>query len=359
MTKELTERIFSIRTTTDFTQLALDVFRYQVERNSVYRQFCRALKRDPDHVSSPEKIPFLPVGFFNNHQVTSFTAEPEAIFSSSGTSARLQEYAAGNDVGLTNPPEDSLPAVKHPISVPSDRSHHYIKDLSLYVRSFTEGFRLFYGNPADYCILALLPSYLERDDSSLVYMAKGLMDQGGHPDNGFYQDNLDGLANTMKRLLDNGHRILLLGVSFALLDLAEAHPMKTKNTIIMETGGMKGRRRELIREELHAILAEAFCVGSIHSEYGMTELLSQAYSQGGGLFSCPPWMRVLIRDSNDPLTITDGSRAGGINIIDLANLHSCSFLATHDLGKIAPDGRFEVLGRFDNSDIRGCNLMAD
>lgn len=358
MTRELTARIFSIRSASDFTQLALDVFRYQFERNSIYRQFCRALKRTPDHVSSPAEIPFLPVAFFRNHQVTSFAGAPAAIFASSGTASLRQRNDAEDDTALTYPPGSSSTTVSHPNPMASDRSHHYVKDLSLYVRSFTEGFRLFYGDPAGYCILALLPSYLERDGSSLVYMAKGLMDQGGHPDSGFYLDNLGGLAHTVKRLSGNGHRILLLGVSFALLDLAAAHPMKTKNTIIMETGGMKGRRRELVREELHATLAAAFGVGSIHSEYGMTELLSQAYSHGDGLFCCPPWMRVLIRDSNDPLTITDGSRAGGINIIDLANLHSCSFLATQDLGKVAPDGRFEVLGRFDHSDVRGCNLMA-
>ena len=322
----MTGQIFDIDGPETFNHLAMEVFRFQYGHNDVYRQFCDALERPPSKVGGLADIPFLPVEFFKHHRVVSYRGEADIVFSSSGTTG-------------------------------SDTSRHYVKHVSVYLRSFTEGFRYFYGDPAGYCILALLPSYLERDDASLVYMAKGLMEQGGHPDNGFYLHDMKGLHEKLVRLSDNGQPTLLLGVSFALLDLAEAHPTKMTNTVVMETGGMKGRRREMVREELHAILKEAFGVAAIHSEYGMTELLSQAYSKADGLFACPPWMKVLIRDSNDPLTLTGGSRAGGINIIDLANIFSCSFLSAQDLGRVHPDGGFEVLGRFDNSDVRGCNLM--
>lgn len=327
MENRLTEHIFAIDGAGDFDSLAMEVFRFQYGHNHVYRQFCDALGRAPSRVSDPAGIPFLPVEFFKQHRVVSCGGEADIVFSSSGTTGSVT-------------------------------SRHYVKEVSLYRHSFTEGFRHFYGEPAGLCILALLPSYLERADASLVYMAKGLMEQSGHPDNGFYLRDLEGLHETLERLRDSGQPTLLLGVSFALLDLAEAHPTKMTNTLVMETGGMKGRRREMVREELHASLKQAFGVEAIHSEYGMTELLSQAYSKADGLFSCPPWMKVLIRDNNDPITMTDGSRPGGINVIDLANIYSCSFLATQDLGKTLPDGRFEVLGRFDNSDVRGCNLMA-
>ena len=330
MVDALIQRIFALGEAGEFESLALDVFRFQYDNNDVYRAFCQALNRSPEQVQSLVDIPFLPVEMFKHHRIVSFSGLEEMVFTSSGTT--------GQEV-----------------------SRHYVKELSVYRQSFMAGFRFFYGDPARYCILALLPSYLEREGSSLVYMASELIARSGHPDSGFYLDDMDRLAGAIKRLCQDAGpgrtKILLLGVSFALLDLAENHPTKMNGCIVMETGGMKGRRRELTREELHGSLCQAFGLTEVHSEYGMTELLSQAYSRERGLFACPPWMQVLIRDSNDPLRITDGLRAGGINIIDLANVYSCSFLATQDLGKLMPNGHFEVLGRFDNSDVRGCNLM--
>ena len=318
-----------------FEELALEVFALQFGRNAVYREFCQALGRNPGNVTGLRQVPFLPVELFRQHRVVAFEGRAEAEFVSSGTTALLLQ----------------------PEGPPASRSRHFVKDLSVYERSFSQSFRQFYGEPSGYCILALLPSYLEREGSSLVYMAASLIRQSGQPESGFYLDSYARLAEVLQRLMGQGQRILLLGVSFALLDLAEAHPMKMKNTLVMETGGMKGRRKELVREELHGRLMDAFSLDAIHSEYGMTELLSQAWSKGDGWFGCPPWMRILIRDSNDPLSITDGRRTGGINVVDLANLHSCSFLATQDLGRIGAGGHFEVLGRFDHSDVRGCNLM--
>ncbi len=331
-----------------FEALALKMFRFQFDRNHVYREFCLALKRSPEEVQTLKEIPFLPVALFKYHKVVSFEGDAEQVFTSSGTTSQLNAFAHKT-------------VSTEPLVAPV-RSRHYVKDMAVYARSYSYGFRHFYGDPRQYVVLALLPSYLERDGSSLVYMAQGLIEQSGHPESGFYLDDLDRLVHTLTKLMQEQRglkdpKILLLGVSFALLDLAEKHPTRMKNAIVMETGGMKGRRKEPTREELHATLKAAFGLGAIHSEYGMTELLSQAYSKGDGLFGCPPWMRVLIRDSNDPLQITDGRRAGGVNVIDLANIHSCSFLATQDLGKIHPGGMFEILGRFDNSDVRGCNLM--
>jgi len=324
----LIERIFSSDQGNDFEALALDVFRHQYFHNSIYREFCNALDREITEIKSLEEIPFLPVSFFQQHRVVAFD-DPEAhIFTSSGTTG-------------------------------STPSRHYVFDPGVYETSFVRGFRRFYGEPTDYCILALLPGYLERSGSSLVYMADHLIGLSQHPHSGFYLHDLALLADKLTWLHEKGQRTLLLGVTFALLDLAEKYPVSIPNAIIMETGGMKGRRKELVREELHSILQNAFDVESIHSEYGMTELFSQAYSNGNGLFDCPPWMKVLIRDTNDPLSLLPKGRSGGINIIDLANIHTCSFLATQDLGKILPNGQFEVLGRFDNSDIRGCNLMVE
>ena len=274
-----------------------------------------------------EQIPFLPIKFFKSHQVITGDNSPEIVFNSSGTTGQLT-------------------------------SKHYVANTSVYKTSFLKTFEQFYGSPEDYCILALLPSYLEREGSSLVYMVHDLIVKSGHPDSGFYLHEHGKLAQKLKELDSKGVKILLIGVSFALLDLVSNYSFSLKNTIIMETGGMKGRKKEMIREELHGILKAGFGVGEIHSEYGMTELLSQAYSLGKGSFECPPWMRVLIRDPEDPLTLLPDGKSGGVNIIDLANLHSCSFIATQDLGKLYPDGSFEILGRFDHSDLRGCNLMA-
>ncbi len=324
---QLFDRIFSVGSNEDFESLALEVFRFQHSNNAVYREFCQqVLCRSGDDVDCLEKIPFLPIEVFKHREVRSFDGPAKRVFTSSGTTGSVL-------------------------------SKHYIADVSVAERSFRECFRLFYGNPSRYCILALLPGYLEREGSSLVHMARLLAEESGHPYSGFYLDDMDALAERMKVLMERGERILLLGVSFALLELAERYPMKLRNAIVMETGGMKGRRREMVREELHQLLCDAFGQERIHSEYGMTELLSQAYSRGKGLFASPPWMRVLIRDSNDPAELIGSTRGGGISVIDLANVYSCSFIATQDLGRICPQDRFEVAGRFDHSDVRGCNLM--
>ena len=318
--------IFRISNYDEFKHAALKIFRIQAEKNPVYKEFLSHLNVSIQDVRSLREIPFLPIQFFKSHKVLSSGQNPEMVFESSGTTG----------------------------SIPS---RHYVADLDVYIQSFTEAFTRFYGNIKDWTILALLPSYLEREGSSLVFMAETLIKQSSSPLSGFYLHDFDTLTNTLKHLEKRGEKTLLLGVSYALIDLAEFIDKPLKNTVIMETGGMKGRRKEMIREALHAQLCDGFGVKAIHSEYGMTELLSQAYSKGQGIFQCPPWMQVLVRDPEDALTYQPVGRAGGINVIDLANIHSCSFIATQDLGKLHPDGTFEVLGRFDTSDIRGCNLM--
>ncbi|MCE2613301.1 acyl transferase [Flavobacteriaceae bacterium D16] len=314
-------------TPAEFDSLALEIFRYQYQGNHTYNTFCKHLEVAPEQVRRIEEIPFLPIQFFKSHQIKTGKFSAEAIFSSSGTTGQLP-------------------------------SKHHVAKTSLYKASFLRTFEQFYGAPKDYCILALLPSYLEREGSSLVYMVNELIKQSGHPDGGFYLHEHKLLAQKLRLLDASGTKVLLIGVSFALLDLVQEHSFLLKNTVIMETGGMKGRKKEMIREELHAILKKGFGVSRIHSEYGMTELLSQAYSLGNGRFECPPWMRVLIRDPEDPLTLLPEGKSGGVNILDLANLHSCSFIATQDLGKLHTGKCFEILGRFDHSDLRGCNLMA-
>jgi len=321
-------RIFGISNDEQFQELALEVFQYQAAENPVYKAYLSHLGILPGSVGTKEEIPFLPIEFFKKHRVVTGNLGQDMIFESSGTTGE-------------------------------DTSKHYVCDLELYRRSLTAAFRLFYGDPGKYCILALLPSYLERKHSSLVYMARELINLSGHTGSGFYLDDLKDLVRQLETLENEQQPTLLLGVSFALLDLAENFPLDLRNTIVMETGGMKGRREELTRHELHERLCLAFKVGAIHSEYGMTELLSQAYSNKDGAFHTPPWMKVVISDPYDPLSMMPPDRSGGINIIDLANLHSCSFIATQDIGKIIPGGGFEVLGRFDNSDIRGCNLMLE
>ena len=318
--------IFNIKTETDFEDLALQIFNYQFNNNKVYRSFCDLLYKHPSDVKTIQDIPFLPIQFFKTHEVLSSKNNIEATFTSSGTTGNLT-------------------------------SKHHVTDLDIYIQSFTKGFKQFYGDIEDYVILALLPSYLEREDSSLVYMVNDLINQSNHKASGFYLDNLSELKDTLIHLDSKGKKTLLIGVSFALLDLVETHKFKLKNTIIMETGGMKGKRKEMIRTELHKKLKDGFGVNTIHSEYGMTEILSQAYSKGHGVFNCPPWMKILTRDTEDALTIQNYGKAGGINVIDLANINACSFIATQDLGRVNQDGSFEVIGRFDNSDIRGCNLM--
>lgn len=318
--------IFNITTDSEFEQTALAVFRHQFEHNTVYQSFCRHLKRSPENVQTLSDIPFLPISFFKSHQVVATSKKPEAIFTSSGTTG-------------------------------TQTSKHYVSDLNLYQESFSKGFERFYGAVEDYCVLALLPSYLEREGSSLIYMVQDFIGKSNQPQSGFYLNATETLLNTLRELEAAGTKTILIGVSFALLDLAESHSLNLKNTIVMETGGMKGRRKELIRAELHHHLKQGLGVSEVHSEYGMTELLSQAYSTGNGRFRCPNWMKIHTRDTEDPLTIQQHGKTGGINIIDLANSNSCSFLATQDLGKTFEDGSFEILGRFDNSDIRGCNLM--
>lgn len=309
----------------DFESLAMELFRYQYRENEVYRAFVQAIGRDPGKVKQLTDIPFLPIRFFKTALVKTGRFDPEAIFESSGTT------------GLQN-------------------SRHAVKSLLVYERSFLNGFKRVYGDPGDYCILGLLPSYLERGHSSLVYMADRLIRKSGQPESGFYLHDYAALADQLKKLEKAGRSTLLIGVSFALLDFAEQFPMPLQHTLIMETGGMKGRRAELIRSELHALLKNAFSLPSIHSEYGMTELLSQAYSPGEGIYTSPPWMKILLRDEEDPLTLSL-SGSGAVNIIDFANLYSCSFIATDDAGKVYPDGSFEILGRMDGSDLRGCSLL--
>ncbi|WMI66364.1 acyl transferase [Aestuariibaculum sp. YM273] len=321
-----TTAIFNIKNNQEFENLALEVFKFQFNHNRVYRSFCDLLYIHPGDVKSVNDIPFLPIQFFKSHEILSSKDDIKTTFTSSGTTGNLT-------------------------------SRHLVTHLSIYENSFFKGFESFYGKVEDYVVLALLPSYLEREGSSLIYMVDAMIKESKHPESGFYLNNLSELKETLTELDASGKKILLIGVSFALLDLVETHQFQLKNTIIMETGGMKGRRKELIRAELHHILKLGFGVDAIHSEYGMTELLSQAYSKGHGVFNCPKWMRILTRDTEDALTILTKGKAGGINVIDLANVNSCSFIATQDLGKVYEDNSFEVIGRFDNSDIRGCNLM--
>ena len=318
--------IFAISSQKQFEKIALKVFRFQYENNLVYKQFCSFLETDVQKVKSLEQIPFLPIQFFKSHKVISNEKPVQETFTSSGTT------------GMKT-------------------SKHFVTDVSLYEESYRKGFSQFYGNIVDYVVLALLPSYLEREGSSLIYMVEDLIKMTNNPESGFYLHNHEDLIEKLTRLDNSGQNIILIGVTYALLDLIEKHSFQLQNTIIMETGGMKGQRKEMIREELHEQLCQGFGVTSIHSEYGMTELLSQAYSLGNGVFDCPPWMQILVRDTEDALTYIPDGKTGGINIIDLANINSCSFIATQDLGKKNPNNSFEVLGRFDNSDIRGCNLM--
>ncbi len=320
------ERIFSISTPAEFEATALEVFGHQFQYTPVYRNFCEHLEVEADKVRTLNDIPFLPIEFFKTHQILTEDMESQLVFTSSGTTGHAT-------------------------------SKHYVGDPELYEQSFLKAFRLFYGDPTEWVILALLPSYLERKGSSLIYMVEQLIKRSGHQYSGFYLQDLEGLKEAIVHFEQKNQKVLLIGVSFALLDLVEKYNFQLKNTVVMETGGMKGRRKEMIREELHAMLKKGFGVTHIHSEYGMTELFSQAYSKGEGVFKCPSWMRLLIRDPEDPLTFLQSGKTGGINVIDLANLNSCSFIATQDLGKDLGNGKTEILGRFDHSDIRGCNLL--
>lgn len=320
------EKFLEIKPEAEFQAGCLEVFHYQYEANPVYKEFCRLLNigKNINHFT---EIPCLPVEFFKSYEIISGTSKPEITFTSSGTTGEAV-------------------------------SKHFLSESNIYNQSLVKAFEMFYGPAANYCFLALLPSYLERTGSSLVYMVEKLMELSAHADNGFYLYDHEKLAATIIKLIKNKQPTILIGVSYALLDFSEKYPLPLPDHfIVMETGGMKGRRKELIREELREILCSRFHTQTIHSEYGMTELLSQAYSKGNGLFRSPPWMRVLIRDMHDPFCILEPGKTGGVNIIDLANIHSCAFIATQDLGRVQQDGSFEILGRFDVSDVRGCNLM--
>jgi phenylacetate-coenzyme A ligase PaaK-like adenylate-forming protein len=326
---DLQRRIFSIKRAEDFWAISLEVFEYQYNNNVVYHDFINSLGKRSLKPKSPFEIPFLPVEFFRNHKILTGNLPVEMVFESSGTT------------GVTP-------------------GKHFVNDLKLYEESFLRSFRLFYGEPEEYLIAALLPSYTERTGSSLVYMADKIIGRSMNRFSGFYKNNPDGLVQIIKNAIGEKQKVLLLGVSFALIDLAENQSLDLSGVIVMETGGMKGRRKELTRSELHYVLKEKLNVQAIHSEYGMTELLSQSYSKEDGIFFSPPWMKIIIRDPLDPLTLYDEpDGTGGINIIDLANINSCSFIATDDLGRVHENGGFEILGRFDNSDVRGCNLMAE
>lgn len=320
------EEIIQIQTKKDFHRVAMKVFRFQYEHNPVYQQFCNLLNKTPEHVKTLNDVPFLPIEFFKSKDVLSSTDPIQITFTSSGTTGMIT-------------------------------SKHHVTNLAYYEYSFRSAFSHFYGNIEDYVVLALLPAYLEREGSSLIYMVEDLIEGSNQPESGFYLHNYEELAKMLVDLDKQGRNVLLIGVTYALLDMIEMQKFNLSNTIIMETGGMKGRRKEMIREELHQVLCEGFGVSKIHSEYGMTELLSQGYSFGDGIFECPPWMDILTRDPEDALTYVEEGKTGGVNVIDLANVNSCSFIATQDLGKKYNDGSFEILGRFDHSDIRGCNLM--
>ena len=320
----LINKIFGCNDKAIFESLALELFHYQMENNPIYAPYAALILKGKIPANIYE-IPFLPIEFFKQEQIICQGKGVEEVFLSSGTTG--------------------------------EQSKHLVADLSIYKKSYLRAFQQFYGDINDYCILALLPSYQEREGSSLIYMVDDLIKKSGHPKSGFYLNDLTKLSSTIKELENKGQKTILFGVTYALLDLATQHPQHLKHTLIMETGGMKGKRKELLKEEIHQLLEEAFLTKNIHSEYGMTELLSQSYSKGKNIFKSPPWMKILVRDVNDPLSIMGDNKKGGINVIDLANIHSCPFVATQDLGCTFEDGTFSVLGRFSNADVRGCNLL--
>ncbi|KLT66781.1 acyl transferase [Pedobacter sp. BMA] len=320
------KEIFTINSPEAFATFALDIFRFQAQHCLVYQAYIQNLRVIAEEVKSVNQIPFLPISFFKSHQIISSSSPVEVTFSSSGTTGMVT-------------------------------SSHHVTDASLYEQSYLQAFTKFYGPVDEYCFLALLPSYQQRSGSSLIYMVNDLIEKSNHPQSGYFLYNHDDLFTLLSTLKAKKQKTVLIGVTYALLDFIEQYQMHFPELIVMETGGMKGKRKEMVREELHEQLTKGFGVPAIHSEYGMTELLSQAYSLGEGVFNCPNWMKVLIRDTNDPLSLIPDGKTGGINVIDLANINSCAFIATQDLGRINPDGSFEVLGRFDNADIRGCNLL--
>ncbi len=319
-------RIFNIGTDKEFALLALELFQFQAQHNSVYNRYLQMLKINPLNIKCLKDIPFLPIQFFKNFEVRTETFTPKITFTSSATSGQ-------------------------------GSSKHAVEDVSIYESAYLKGFHAFYGNPKAYCIVALLPSYLERTGSSLIYMCAGLIKLSADTDSGFYLNEFAALAKLLAQKRAQNKKVLLIGVSFGLLDFAEAYPMDLSHVTVMETGGMKGRRKELVRNELHQQLKQAFNVTNVHSEYGMTELLSQAYSVEQGIFATPCWMKIYIRQTDDPFTAAPFGKTGGINVIDLANLDSCAFIETMDMGRKVTATTFEVLGRFDHAEVRGCNLM--
>ena len=322
---ESVSKIFAINDNAAFADEAYKIFTFQFAHNPVYEQWCKLLFTDAQNTLLPHQIPFLPISFFKSHKIASTNFDEAAIFESSGTLQTIN-------------------------------SKHFVKDIDLYKTSFIKAFQLFYGDIKDWCIIGLLPSYLERNGSSLIMMVDELIKMSNHAISGFYLDDHEKLHATLQMLEAKQQKTLLIGVTFGLLDFTEKFSMQLQHTVVMETGGMKGRRKEMTRAEVHEILKQKLGVEVVHSEYGMTELLSQAYSLGNGKFMCPPWMKVLVRDEEDPLVVKEKGR-GVLNIIDLANAYSCSFIATEDVGIVYDDGSFEVHGRLDNSDIRGCSLL--
>ena len=321
------KKIFNISSFDDFSMLAIELFHYQYSHCSIYKTYTEGLMTDPDMVDSIEKIPFLPIQFFKRHLILSSDKNPKICFESSATTS-------------------------------SNVSKHYLCSPEVYTESFTRSFKSAFGDPSDFAILALLPSYLERSGSSLVYMVDRLIHLSKYKESGFFLSDFEDLYHALTQLSQQKTKTILFGVTFGLLDFIEKYHIDFSELTIIETGGMKGRRDEITRLQLHELLCNGFGVKKVYSEYGMTELLSQAYTQGEMQFSCPPWMKVLIRETNDPLSVSLQGKNGGLNIIDLANIESCAFISAQDLGTVYADGSFEVLGRFDDSDIRGCSLMA-
>lgn len=320
------DSVFKITHSLSFNEISLQLFHFQYQNNSVYREYVDLLKIDSSKITEINQIPYLPIRFFKSREIKTGDWNEKMIFRSSGTTG-------------------------------SQTSRHFVKELKLYEKSFLNGFQYFYGAPKDYVILALLPSYLEREGSSLIYMTEKLIQLTEKKESGFFLNETDHLIELLKNLEKKNQKTILLGVSFALLDFCEKYSIDLKKTIVMETGGMKGRRKEITRTELHSIYKKSLGIESVHSEYGMTELLSQAYSKGEGKFICPPWMKIIISNINDPREFLPIGKTGRINIIDLANINSCAFISTDDMGKINQDGSFEISGRIDQSDVRGCNLL--
>lgn len=321
-------QILNLKTETQFNTIAMQVFKYQAINNPVYAQFLKHLKINIAQINQIKQIPFLPIDFFKYHKIVSQNQLPQIVFKSSGTTASAQ-------------------------------SQHFVNNVEIYQQSYTQTFETFYGDIQNSCILALLPNYLERDGSSLIYMVNDFINKSSHQFSGFFLYDTDDLLAKLLYLKQQNQKTILFGVTYALLDFVEKHQISFPNLMVIETGGMKGKRKEIIRETLHQQLQKGFGVSHIHSEYGMTEMLSQAYALSDGIFKAPNWLKILIRETNDPFNFVGHDKTGGINVIDLANINSCSFLATQDLGKTHANNTFEVLGRFDNSDLRGCNLLVE